>query len=328
MKLEMKNFPAILLVLVFAGFAQAKYMEITPGTVILDENFDSGTFVEGPLVHPTDGGQAASNGDIWRKAWWGGNLKDTANVGTLPDGDMAATYFAGDYEQHRNRLDLALGQFLGDNLKIKFEADLKAAEAESMSRFFIEINGGFLLESELKRGYWTNGDDRMQKLSMGKNFYSANEGSPYGPMLSTPYLFQDRDDPTYDDGYWWHVEMVTEGAYYGDDLTYDAGGDHYGSRDAGDEIVTLSYVKYGPEGIAGSGSYSNVDEGGTWMRPIGVQIAFDDYGTIDAKDGHSTILGVDNIKVTVLDTTYIPEPTSLAMLSLGGLMMLRRRRAA
>ena len=52
----------------------------------------------------------------------------------------------------------------------------------------------------------------------------------------------------------------------------------------------------------------------------------DDFGTVSFSSNGFVFRGYDNLVVTALPTTVIPEPTSLAVVGLGGLALLRRRR--
>lgn len=312
----MKKLVTILLVLVLAGFAQAAAVSYPPGTVRLDDDFDGGTYGENVDLL----GQTAANGANWLSYTWGTTTELPAKVGSAwGHTGKGAGYTGTDTANHANQLQLEGGNFLGDDMKIKFSADMKATTTEAVGagggvRFAMGINGGRRLTiAHLIFGDW-GGGNMYQGLNMGEMHYEPNKGLDYAKQLGSGWKLTSSG---WDTTLWWHVEMTVENAYYGD------GGSP--SRDAGDEVVTMSYyqipdpAKPTPTAgyASGSGSYSNVDLGGTWMRPNDIVVAFDDY----SEGGANDIFAIDNIKVEI-----IPEPATMAVLAIGGILALLRRR--
>ena len=309
----MKKLLAVLLVLVLAGFAQAAAVSYPPGTVRLDDDFDGGTYGENVDLL----GQTAANGANWLAYSWSGSTELPAKVGTAwGHTGKGAGYTGADTANHANQLQLEGGNFLGDDMEIKFSADMKATSTQGAGiggdvRFAMGINGGRRLTiGHLRLTDW-GGGNATQRMAMGEMHYEPNGGLDYGAQLSSGWKLSSSG---WDTTLWWHVEMTVENAYYGD-----------GVRNAGSEVVTMSYyqipdpAKPTPAAgyASGSGSYSNFDLGGTWMRPNDIVVAFDDYSTEGAND----IFAIDNIKVEIT-----PEPATMAVLAIGGILALLRRR--
>ena len=275
----------VVLVGCLAGLAQAYDPPI--GTVLFDEDFEGGTYTDGPLI-----GQTASHGLLWAQGYTAGAL-DPLPGASRGDFGYGPSKSAGidttSTDRHSARVPLLPGSgYVGDNSALKVSADIALFNVHGNTRLVLESNSGKHMDVG-----WFWGNSISSKIKQGQCVYSPSSNPD-----ANPYWGQIIEDTLGFDRYWVHVELTVDqpaGMIY---TSYQQfGGD---------------YEEYG-EGIqSGSASFDYAATSQTF-RPSGLQVAFDDYGP-----SYDTGLGIDNIRVEVVPSTLTPV-TTLSMTADNGI---------
>jgi formylglycine-generating enzyme required for sulfatase activity len=280
-----------------------------------------------------------------------GNAADTTGRPN-PAGSVAYTYNIGKYEVSRDMITKATAAgglgitmidmtYFGGNGVNRAATGISWNEAARFVNYLNTSKGYQAAYNFTTSGananitLWTTGQysgsnqfrhkDAYYVLPTEDEWYKAAYGSQNGTWYNFPNG-SDSDPEAVLGGASGAVYGQYGGITYGPTDISNAGGlSAWGTMGQGGNV--WEWTETAIDGVNNSADETRTLRGGSWINPIGSMSAWDRYGTDPFDDGDSGNVYASNLSLG-FRVAIIPEPSSLSLLALGGVVVAlgRRRR--